>query len=445
MTPFQHSILTYALNAVFQVPVVALAGWIVCSLCRSLGPLFVHKLWVVTLLFAVVTPFSSTLSPQSIITSASATHTARMVAADASSQPYRLLQHGTVTLSAFWLRALLFVFLAGVLLFALRLLVGWLRTRRLVKDSFPVALNEAQNQVWQRCRSLFGVGRIELQYCSLIEAPAVLGLRKPLLLLPCDFLTNTSDDELAAALGQECAHVLRHDYACNLFYQSIAIAIGWHPATWFIKAQLEQSREMVCDALVVERVLPSVSYATSLLRLASRLPAHTRLSPVHTVGIFDANILEKRVMNLRNKKPVVSTLKQLGIYTLALIIAAAGAVSALATTLDLAQQSQPSSSGDDARIYKVGGDVSAPQLIHAVDPEFPPNSHQPDGFEGVCIVKLIVNKQGKPQDISVVRSLSPAFDASAIQAVKQYRFKPAMRNNKPVAVSINIETNFKKY
>jgi TonB family protein len=50
-----------------------------------------------------------------------------------------------------------------------------------------------------------------------------------------------------------------------------------------------------------------------------------------------------------------------------------------------------------------------------------------------------------PQDVQVVRSAGKDFDASAVKAVKQYRFTPGVRFGSPVAVAINIEVNFRKY
>jgi outer membrane biosynthesis protein TonB len=50
-----------------------------------------------------------------------------------------------------------------------------------------------------------------------------------------------------------------------------------------------------------------------------------------------------------------------------------------------------------------------------------------------------------PRDVHVLRSLSPDFDANAIKAVEKYRFTPAKRFGRPVAVAMNVEVNFKKY
>lgn len=95
-------------------------------------------------------------------------------------------------------------------------------------------------------------------------------------------------------------------------------------------------------------------------------------------------------------------------------------------------------------VFHVGGGVSAPQLIYAPDPEFSDEARRAK-YQGVCVVSLIVDAQGNPQDVRVIRHLGMGLDQKAVQAVRQYKFKPAMLNGKPVAVEVNIEVNFHIY
>jgi TonB family protein len=92
-------------------------------------------------------------------------------------------------------------------------------------------------------------------------------------------------------------------------------------------------------------------------------------------------------------------------------------------------------------IYKVGGPVAAPKLVYAPDAEFP--SRQRVG--GVVVVSCVVDVKGQPKQVAVSRSLSRAFDRSAVRAVKQFRFEPAAFEGTVVPVKVNIEVNFKRY
>jgi periplasmic protein TonB len=95
-------------------------------------------------------------------------------------------------------------------------------------------------------------------------------------------------------------------------------------------------------------------------------------------------------------------------------------------------------------LYHVGGGVSAPQLVFAPDPEFSDEARRAK-YQGVCVVSLIVDAQGMPQRVQVVRHLGMGLDEKAVEAVKQYKFKPAMLQGKPVPVEVNIEVNFRIY
>jgi protein TonB len=107
---------------------------------------------------------------------------------------------------------------------------------------------------------------------------------------------------------------------------------------------------------------------------------------------------------------------------------------------------QAQSSQSASRAYHVDGDVSAPKLVWSTDPVYPKSARKGKGpFEGVCVVRARLNASGMPTDVEVVRSLAPDFDSSAVKAVRQYRFSPAMRSGVPVPVAITIEVNFKKY
>ncbi len=109
------------------------------------------------------------------------------------------------------------------------------------------------------------------------------------------------------------------------------------------------------------------------------------------------------------------------------------------------QGASPSSQNNvPAGAMRIGNGVSAPVLIHSVDPKFSAKARSAK-YQGVCILGLIVDKNGNPQDVHVVRKLGMGLDEKAVEAVQQYRFKPASYKGHPVPVQVNIEVNFKLY
>jgi periplasmic protein TonB len=92
-------------------------------------------------------------------------------------------------------------------------------------------------------------------------------------------------------------------------------------------------------------------------------------------------------------------------------------------------------------LMSVGGGVSAPQVIRSVQPEFTEEARRAN-YEGTVSIQLIVDSQGNPQNIHVTRHLDMGLDQKAIDAVRQYRFRPAMYQGHPVSVQMVIEVDF---
>jgi protein TonB len=95
-------------------------------------------------------------------------------------------------------------------------------------------------------------------------------------------------------------------------------------------------------------------------------------------------------------------------------------------------------------IRRIGGGVSAPEVLFAPEPEFSEEARK-SKVSGNVLVYLQVNEQGRPVHVRVLRGLGMGLDEKALEAVRQYRFKPAMEEGRPVAVEMNVEVNFNIY
>jgi len=93
-------------------------------------------------------------------------------------------------------------------------------------------------------------------------------------------------------------------------------------------------------------------------------------------------------------------------------------------------------------LYHVGHGVTAPVVLRTVAAELSERARE-EKLSGSCLISLIVNEQGIPEDVHVVKSLEPTLDESAVNAVRQYRFGPAMHHGTPVPVMVTIEVNFR--
>jgi TonB family protein len=95
-------------------------------------------------------------------------------------------------------------------------------------------------------------------------------------------------------------------------------------------------------------------------------------------------------------------------------------------------------------LYHSGGGVSNPVLIDGPKPNFPALPPGTEVHDHVMIVGLIVDANGVPSNVHLVRGIGFGLDASAVEAVQKYRFKPAEFRGKPVAVQINMEVNYEQ-
>jgi TonB family protein len=95
-------------------------------------------------------------------------------------------------------------------------------------------------------------------------------------------------------------------------------------------------------------------------------------------------------------------------------------------------------------VYRIGGGVSAPVPIFTPEAEFSDEARRAK-YQGVVLITLIVDAQGNPQNPRVSRPLGMGLDEKALEAVRKYKFKPAMKEGKPVPVMMSIEVNFRLY
>ena len=86
--------------------------------------------------------------------------------------------------------------------------------------------------------------------------------------------------------------------------------------------------------------------------------------------------------------------------------------------------------------------MTSPEVISRVEPKFSDEARAEE-FEGVVTVNLIVNTKGLPENVHVIRGVERGLDEAALEAITQYRFKPAMENGKPVPVRVNVEVHFR--
>ena len=125
------------------------------------------------------------------------------------------------------------------------------------------------------------------------------------------------------------------------------------------------------------------------------------------------------------------------------------------------EATKQSADDDIYRVYKPGKDISPPILISSVEPTFSKQLRK-SKVKGTVLVNLYVERNGQPSNVHAVRMryvdkkgqeykdsdntvTGKQLTELAVQAVQQYRFKPAMKDGNPVRVELNVEVNFDVY
>jgi beta-lactamase regulating signal transducer with metallopeptidase domain len=162
-------------------------------------------------------------------------------------------------------------------------------------------------------------------------------------LLPAAFFDEHSQTELLAAIAHECAHVRRDDYRKNLFYEVIGLVTAFHPVTWFIKSQIAQTREMICDRMAAQQFPDRRAYGQCLLQLALKMSPSASSAAFHTMGMFDKNVLEKRIMTLMTSSPGVTRIRRylLGGTAMVLLFICAGVTGSFSQPVAAQTSKQP--------------------------------------------------------------------------------------------------------
>jgi TonB family protein len=93
---------------------------------------------------------------------------------------------------------------------------------------------------------------------------------------------------------------------------------------------------------------------------------------------------------------------------------------------------------------RIGGDISAPELISSPKPAYPPLARL-GGIQGIVKLIGVIGTDGTVGSLSPdssVGSSNPELIQAAMGAVKQWRYRPAMLNGVPIEVSISIQVEF---
>ena len=169
-----------------------------------------------------------------------------------------------------WLPLLVTIWLMGVAALTARLVFGWRRVRQLHHSSLAMPSSRWQSAA-TRLAAFLGINRrVHMAECDLVDAPAVIGWLRPVIVMPVAALANLTPAQADAILAHELAHIQRHDYLVNLAQAVAETLLFYHPAVWWLSGRLRVEREHCCDDVALSVCGDAVEYAEALAAIEIR-------------------------------------------------------------------------------------------------------------------------------------------------------------------------------
>lgn len=447
MSPFETAtmqswLLSYLLNALWQIPLLFCAGWVAARLLRSAGAAAEHRAWVAVVVLETLLPAFSLL-PLDWLGVLFGSHAALHAAGEAEVSILigPGMAWGAPHLSGTFLGAVALAYLAVTTWFAARFGWRWLQLRALCREAMPARWSAAAAQCWQNFAARHGLPAGQVLTSPRVFGPVTVGILHRRLILPESLAATITEPDLRAVLAHECAHMARHDFAKNLVYELLSLPVSFHPLLWLTRRRLGETREVVCDERAAAEA-GRTAYARSLLRLACFLVEQQPVGTAHALGLFHTHSLERRIMQLKNRRPPTRGLRRVATLALSTALGFGACASALALHMRVdgvaasADHSQPGS----AHPFQVSRSVMAGNRIGGPVPKYPVEAKKKH-IQGTVVLDAMIGTDGKISDLKAA-SGPKELRQSALDAVAQWTYKPYRLNGQPVAVETTINITY---
>lgn len=437
MKLIESMLLAYVINSLWQVPLACAAAALAARMLRLAGSPAQHYAWVAGLWAGALLPALSMLPVGEI-------HLGWLLAVPVhppAEGQVSIQMGGGVGFAGVWLPPVLlhlvvFVYCAILGYFALRFLWRCARVRALIRESSPLCFDSNQEPSCRAWSERMGVGAVFIVESPRVFAPVALGVRRKMILLPAALQERLAAADFEMIIAHEFAHIQRNDFLKNLCYELVAVPVSYHPLVWLMRQRLMETREMVCDELA-SQVAGKPAYVQSLLRLASVL-VHGFAHPLpHGVGVFDANILERRLMRLTQNSPSIGHVRKAVLVALTLVLATGAAASALALRFSLDPAAVSGDESTKTSPKSIPADVLVRNVISKVSPVYPPDAKKAH-IQGTVVLDATIGKNGDVENLKVL-SGPEGLQQSALDAVRQWKYKPFLVNGDPIEVESTIK------
>jgi TonB family protein len=267
-----------------------------------------------------------------------------------------------------------------------------------------------------------------------ISIPASYGLVNPAILVPANW-PDRDPEARRAAIAHELIHIKRLDWLAQIAEELLIAAFWFNPAIRAVVRRIRLAREQLVDAAAIDSTSQPEQYLQALIAFTT---VDKRFIPV--TSFTAAEQLRQRIQAIQKESNMQYRNTTRNLFPALALLASAAVLTTWSLPLRSAVVAQKDA--DLGNVYKFGDGVKGPELIHKVEPPYAPAAKQAR-IEGTTVLSVVIDKEGVPHTVQVKKSLDAGLDQNAIDAVKQWRFRPAWLNGQPVAVQATVEVKFR--
>jgi len=324
----------------------------------------------------------------------------------------------------------------------------WVRWRKISRTIRGAARLQQGREVemLRRVEGKLGVPRpVEIVQSADATEPGVFGIVLPILLWPEGISNDLADAELEAILTHEVRHIQQRDNLTAAIQMMVEALFWFHPLVWWLGGRLLAERERACDEDVLELGNESRVYAAGILKVCE----FCLRAPLPCMSGVSGGDLKKRMVWIMTNR----ALQELGfgkklMMGVMVLMSVAGPVM---VGLVHASESQGEPEGRSATVASSdqGAEHASVQaskqemmglIVKKVNPQYPEAAKKAH-IQGEVVLRATIGTKGEVENLQVVsgpRELAPA----AVEAVKQWKYRPYRKGGRAVEVETDITVNF---
>jgi TonB family protein len=317
------------------------------------------------------------------------------------------------------------VWLLGALATLFFLIRGYGRLKRVSRRARSLVGSEWNEMVVELSTALGMSRAVELRVGDGSAMPMTWGFVRPNLLLP-DSSKEWTSQRRRMVLAHELAHIRRADWLFQLLAELACVVYWFNPLFWVARNRLDFESERACDDTVLNLGFEGPDYATHLLEIARAMKKKTP-AWLPALAMAKKFSLETRLIAILNR---TADRRGPSAKRCAVVAAAAIGVSLVIASVQAPVAAEPVAN------------AQAPEVVEYTTPPLYSDEGRSRGIEGSVLVSVRVGVDGHLSDLRVVRGLGFGLDENALLAVREWKFRPALRNGKPLDMAAEVSVEF---